>query len=377
MTTTIAFFIDFLESDDGLAGGTERQLIEMIRHLPQAGCRTILFCLRGNPEAISWEELDGEKYLLGVTSLLSFQAFKALLRSRKILLARGVDVVHTFFFDSTVFGVLAGWLARVPLILSSRRDMGFWYSRTKLMTLRLVNRLTDGILANSRAIKSIVSQKEKVSLSRIEVIHNGFDIDRVYKSEAAILPELIGTKGGNGPVVGIVANFNRPVKRVDLFITAAAKVLDKHPSTRFLIIGGGSLQAGLKSLAKNLGIEREVIFAGPQSNALAYIKNFTIGVLCSDSEGFPNVLLEYMAASIPPVATAVGGNNEIISHGVNGLLCPPNDSVALAERIAELIENPRLRISLAQNAFRTVGEKFSLDGQITRLARLYTSGLKK
>jgi glycosyltransferase involved in cell wall biosynthesis len=174
-------------------------------------------------------------------------------------------------------------------------------------------------------------------------------------------------------VVGIVANFNRPVKRVDLFIEAAARVHARHPETRFFIVGGGGLEAKLRRLAHRLGLGHAVVFAGPQANSLSYIKTFTIGVLCSDSEGFPNVLLEYMAASIPAVATAVGGNTELITHGVNGLLCPANDAEALAQRICELVASPARRASLARQALSTVRDEFGLDTQMKRLVALYAS----
>ncbi|MDX9981641.1 MAG: hypothetical protein RBU25_16600, partial [Lentisphaeria bacterium] len=65
----VAFFIDFLESDEGLAGGTERQLIGILRELPKWGFRPVLFCLRGDRRALAWRSLDCEKHMLGVTSL--------------------------------------------------------------------------------------------------------------------------------------------------------------------------------------------------------------------------------------------------------------------------------------------------------------------
>jgi glycosyltransferase involved in cell wall biosynthesis len=101
------------------------------------------------------------------------------------------------------------------------------------------------------------------------------------------------------------------------------------------------------------------------------MKRFDIGVVPSDSEGFPNVILEYMALSVPVVATDVGGNTELIQQGDNGLLVPPNNAVALASAIETLFDDHGLRAHIAANARMKVQKEFNWPAQIRQIEDFY------
>lgn len=368
---TIVFIIDFLATREGVTGGTERQLIETISNLPRSKFNPILVCLQEFQQVPLWNNLNCEKHILHVYSLLSFKGIKSFFSFVRFLKRRRVDIVQTFFFDSALFGVMAAKIAGIRSIISCRRDMGFWYDKRILLKLSLINRFTKKLLVNSAAIKNNVLRYEKVSEVKVDVIYNGISL----KTFEAIAPIEINREFCVGfkedSVVGIVANFNRDVKRVDLFIKAAAEVIKKFKRVNFLIIGGGKQEKALKSLTRKLGIEQSVFFAGKKDNAVSYIKNFDIGVLTSDSEGFSNVIMEYMAAGIPVVATNVGGNNELVQHGETGLLVAKGDHIAIAKAICLLIEHHNLRYKMGKCGFNAIQEKFSWSKKIIEIQNYY------
>jgi glycosyltransferase involved in cell wall biosynthesis len=218
---------------------------------------------------------------------------------------------------------------------------------------------------------------EGVAPSRIAVIHNGIDVVRIEKSATADLPAEYGSIHSDDKVVGIVANYNRTVKRLDLFIKAAAMVKERRDKVKFLIIGGGKLDNELRSLSESLGVGDQVVFCGKKEDPIPYIRHFDIGVMASDSEGFSNTILEYMAAGIAVVATNVGGNNELIDDGLTGVLVPSGDPQALATAICQLLENEEYRVKLGQQAARVVSERYDWGAKVKELEDYYTALVRR
>ena len=131
-----------------------------------------------------------------------------------------------------------------------------------------------------------------------------------------------------------------------------------------------------RELTYNLGIADRLIFVGKQDNAIPYIKNFDIGVLTSDSEGFSNALLEYMACGVASVATDVGGNRELIQNGKTGVLVPKGEPEALARAIIELLDDNEYRNWLGSNAKALVTSEYSWDKKIREIEKYYLDLLK-
>ena len=290
----------------------------------------------------------------------------------KFLKKSNINIVQTYFFDSTFFGMLAANAARVSIPISCRRDMGFWYNNSLLWKINFVNKFTKRILVNSNAIKELVIQKEKFPAENIDVIHNGIDLNEIQSQPAIQLYNILSNIKKTDKIVGIVGNYNRRIKRFDLFIMAAAEVLKKMDNVKFLIIGGGNYESELKLLADDLGISQNIFFIGKKDNSICYIKSFDVGVLSSDSEGFPNVILEYMACGIPVVATSVGGTVELIEDGVSGILVQKGDCMALADSISRLLMDENLGKRLGQNGQKYISDKFSWDMQINKINKYYS-----
>jgi L-malate glycosyltransferase len=371
----VLFLIDFLATREGVTGGTERQIIQIINRLDREKFKPILVCLQEFVKTPLWALINCEKYIYHVYSLRSFQGILKFISFIWFLKKHRINIVQTFFIDSIIFGVLAAKCAGIHNILSWRRDMGFWYDKTFLKILHFANRFTKRILVNSRSIKDFVIENEKIPAGRIDIIYNGIDISDIEAQKPISLAGEFDNIEKGERIVGIVGNFNREVKRFDLFIKAAAIVAAQCESVRFLVIGGGELEKEkkLKELAKKLKIADRLIFMGKRDNAIPYIKNFNIGVLTSDSEGFPNAVLEYMACSVASVATNVGGNQELIQNGKTGVLVPKGDPEALARAIIELLEDNDYREQLGRNAKACVSSKYSWEKKIREIENYYLS----
>lgn len=363
----ICFVIDALN-----IGGTEKQLIEIIKNINPMKVQSYLVCLRDS-EMLQNTDIECRKLLLDVKSFKSFDIFKKIAFFRSFLIREEIDIVQTFFIDANLLGVITGRLAGVSKIISSRRDMGFWYNKKLLIYLRIVNRFVDRFLVNAEAIKNNLSKEEKVPHSKIDVIYNGIHStfwERIDKGNRAAIKKELKIPDDH-IVVGCVANLNRKVKRVDIFINASAIISRAIRNVTFLIIGDGYLRNEFVELTMVLNVRDKTIFAGQCDDITSLLPIIDIGVLTSDSEGFSNAILEYMAAGIPTVATEVGGNRELVTTGENGLLVPPGDPQSVAESILMLIRNDELRLTMGNNSKHKIRQQYTTRKMIENLESYY------
>ena len=348
----ILFIIDSL----GI-GGTEKQLACLINNLDRKRFQPFLCCLRPPIQL----DVRCPKFLLNVFSLKSSHSFKKLIELIHFLRNKKIDVVHTYFFDANVFGIIAAKIAGVRCVISTRRDMGFWYTKKILLVLRVLNSFVDRILVNSASVRKNVMIYEQANKSKIDIIPNFVSLETFNGIDQRLASNKRKELGisDNAIVVGIISNLNRSVKRVDDFLRSASIVIKKHPTVRFIVIGNGCLENALRNLCKELDICREVKFVGQQSDIVPFLSIIDIGINCSESEGLPNSILEFMAGRIPVVATNVGGNAELIDHNSNGFLVPKGNPGAIAEAVEKLIESRQLRTRMGNAGSRKVKENFS------------------
>jgi L-malate glycosyltransferase len=330
--------------DSIIRGGTESQLVGLVNRLDREAFSPALCTLRPSDAFIA--EAGCPRLELDVPRLFSPRGVSEMRRLARHLRNENVDVVQTFFQDSTVFGMAAARLARVPVRLVSFRDLGFWRTPSQEFLMRRACPLATGFLANSRAVRNHVCTRDKLDTSKFRVIYNGADIDRYRFVEHT----------ENDIAIGIVGNINRAVKRTELFLRAAARVSAHHPEVTWYLVGDGDLRPRCEALAAELSIGGRTVFAGRIADVPSYLQKIAVGVICSDSEGFSNAILEYMLSGCAVIATAVGGNLEAVQDGRTGLLVSPGDEAALAQAIHRLVEDRTLRLTLARAA-RSVAER--------------------
>jgi L-malate glycosyltransferase len=333
--------------DSMMHGGTEKQLAALIR-----GCdrdRLIPYLCTLKPSAYDLAGLGCELLEMDFTSFRSAGTLRSVRQLRRFVRERRIDLLQTFFQDPAILGLLGTAFTPVRARIASFRDLGFWRTPAKTMQLRLSYRFFHGFIANSRAVARDASEHEGVPLDRIEVIYNGV-LDRADQGRH-VTPRP--------PTVGVVATLDRPVKRIDLFLEAARVVQERHPTTRFLVVGDGRMRPELERLAARLGL-RDVVFSGSTTDVGRYLAEMDVGVMCSDSEGFSNAILEYMVSGVATVARNVGGNAELLTDRETGRLVGGADPESIADAITQLLANPELRRAIAGNARDVALTRFSM-----------------
>ena len=231
--------------------------------------------------------------------------------------------------------------------------------------MRLAEKTFDAFLANSQAVKEHFCQADGLDPEKVSVIYNGFDLSRL---EGLAPPN----RDPDSPVIGIVANLNRPVKRVQDFIATVGLIRQQVSNAHFAVVGDGYLRGDLEQMAAGLGLSGCVSFVGSQPNPLDFIKDFSIGVITSETEGFSNAVIEYMACGVPVVASATGGNVELVKEGVNGHLVPVGDVEQFADKAIRLLD-VSLNLKVAENNRGYVSSKLSLPIMLQAYEDFYQS----
>jgi glycosyltransferase involved in cell wall biosynthesis len=171
-----------------------------------------------------------------------------------------------------------------------------------------------------------------------------------------------------------VANL-RAEKGHDVLIDAAVEVLRRMPAAHFDLVGAGPLLSSLRARAAARGVSGAFSFLGHQDDVAARLGEADMFALPSRSEAFPNAVLEAMAAGLPIVATNVGGIPELIEDGRTGLLVPPEDPMALADRLCRLMADPSLGARLGAAARADVDGRYSFDRMVRGFEQVYLAEL--
>lgn len=353
---TLAIFIDSLTSS-----GTELQVKGLIEHLP-SDVRPILFTIK--PSDSHLIPSGCEHVYLPLTKIFSLSGLKHINVVTQMLKQYKVDIVQCYFPDSTIIGMICARLANVKLKIVCFRDMGFWITSKQKLALKPLYRFADLFIANADVVAKFFANEFQLPHYKFRVIRNGVD------------PTQLPFKQPREPVaIGILGNMTREVKRIDLFISAAALLKKRYPELSWHVIGDGHLKSQLALQAKQLNVDEKIIFAGRVSPAAEYLKNIDIGIICSDSEGLSNAIIEYMFTGVTVVATSVGGNPELVTHGKTGLLVPPKDAKALASAIESLIQNPDARISMTYKARDFVECEYSWNHCVKSHLEIYNKSI--
>jgi glycosyltransferase involved in cell wall biosynthesis len=230
------------------------------------------------------------------------------------------------------------------VVIASRR---WWHSlprRAHAIGNSIAFRLAHRVVANSPSVAASLRDSERLRADRIAIVPNFVD-DAAFEPLSPAVRDAMRREIGvpaRALVVGIVARLN-VVKDHASLIRAASQLADGRPELHVVIVGEGELRAPLEALASELGVASRVHFTGLRPNEPNLHHLFDVSVLCSLSEGFPNTIVEAMAAGRPVVATAVGGNVDAIVPGETGLLVPPSQPQALAAAIDRLLAEPAER----------------------------------
>jgi L-malate glycosyltransferase len=339
-------------------------LLALIRSLDRRRVSPSLVLLDGEDDVSrSLEPAECPILRLGMRSLLRPSTLTAAIRLRRFWRRQHVDILQTYFLDSTYFGVPLARLCGIKKVIRVRNNLGYWLTSGHRQLGRWMGRLSHVTLTNSDTGKQALIESEHLRSEKIAVLENGVDLDR--------FPDPIPPDTAREVVrVGIVANL-RPVKNIDGLVRAAATLCPLHPQLRFEVVGEGEQRSELECLIAKHGLQDQFRLAGAINDVPGFLGRQDIAVLCSHSEGMSNALLEYMASGRAIVATDVGANSRLIGNRVHGLIVPPGDNVALASAIGWLIEHPDSARQMAVHARKRVEVEYSRSAMVRRFEDFY------
>lgn len=359
----LAYCIDTLQ-----VGGTELNAIRTVEQLDRRRFDLVVFHLHEDgPLRARYEACGARMIHLPIRSLYGAATIRQGARLAKLVRAEGVQVFHSHDIYCNIFGVPWARLAGVPAVVASRRWWDASPRRSHQTANRLAYRFAHRIVANSDSVAQLVVD-EGVARGRVVTIPN-FISDAAFDPapdawRLALRREL--ALPDDAQVIGCVARLS-PVKDHASLVLAMALLAPRHPMARLVLIGDGECRLALESLVRDQGLAGRVHFAGMRPNTPNPHWLFDVSVLSSLSEGFPNSVVEAMAASRPVVATRAGGIPDAVTDGESGVLVAPRDVHRMAEAIDMLLSSPARR-----EAMGAVGQAFARShfAQATVVGRL-------
>jgi len=346
-------------------GGAENLVRDMTRHLRQRGWRATI-CALSEPV----HEAGGEAHCLRARAPWDIAGYW---RLRALLCHLRPDVVHLHLLWAELWGAAAARAAGAPAVITGHCTLDA-RERSPLARLcsRVAVRRTAATIAISHAVARYRVTRCGDGRERIQVIPNGVELAAPpTAADRQAVRAQIGL-AAHAPVIGAVARLH-PVKGVGTLVAAAALVARHYPQAGFLVVGGGPLERELREMASALGLDGRLTFTGrvPSARARQLLAAMDIFVLPSLREGLGIAAIEAMAAALPVVASDCGGLAEVVDDGRTGLLFPPGDAVALADKLQALLREPRLGRSLGEAGRRAACKRFSLDRMVTRVEAIY------
>src|SRR6476469_6512028 len=362
----VLFLIDHLMA----LGGGETNLLKVVQLMPPELIRCSIATFRIKPEIR--QSISVPVYVFPWKRFFHLDAWKAAIALRKLIRTEKVDIVQTYFETSNLWGGLVAKLSGA-LLLSSRRDMGILRKAKHAMVYRVVNRLSDRVLAVSEEVKKFCIEADHIEPQRISVIYNGVDFKHIAGKESRENPFATADWAGASHIVTCLSNIRR-VKGIDVLVRTAQRVCRELPDAVFVVAGSlyeSDYSNEMQSMIRSLGLEKNIKLLGFIGDPVPLLKMSDAFCLLSRSEGFCNALLEAMACGIPSVVTRVGGNPEAITDGENGFLVPVEDDAAAAERLLTLLRDHERRAQIGESGRKSVQTRFSADAMIQKLIGIY------
>jgi len=267
-------------------------------------------------------------------------------------------------------GILARLAPRVVFVAHEHTWSFEGHPLRKFADRWLIATRCSAFLAVSERDRRRMIEVEGVPADRIRLLPNGIPPVVAQQPAVDVRAEL-GIPAGV-PLIGSVGVF-RPQKDFTTLLRAHALLRERLPEARLVLVGDGPERPALEALRAELGLEASVVFAGFRSDAVALAAGFDLAVNSSQFEGASLAILEFMALGVPMVATAVGGTPELLADGEAGVLVAPEDPVALATAMADLLEDAPRAAELARRARERQHDIYNIDVQVERLADMYVT----
>jgi len=368
----ILFLIDFLH----IFSGTERHLFELVTNIDRKRFKPFVVTFQGSPAfKKKLEQNDIPVKILNMRKIYGRRQLAMFFKLNEFIQREGIKILQTFHTNPDIYGTMLARFARIPVVISSRRDMGLGRNRRNVWCYKLLNRYVDRIICVSEKVKQFVIADEGVSGDKITVVYNGIETKKLdLPVDVARARKKLSIPDGV-PVMGMLANFN-PVKGHRYFLDAAVIIKKTMPDVHLVMAGEGPVLEQTRQKAVQLGLERCTRFIGYTEAIAEALSVMDVVVSPSCSEGFSNTILEALYMSKPVVATDVGGNAEVIRNGQTGILIPPKNADAIARWVSAMFTDKDKARMLGNNGSRLVREKFLIPTMMENTMNIYDDLLR-
>lgn len=352
-----------------------------VKSLLEKGCELFLFGVSGydKEQYSGFSNLQIDSYGIDETvirsgegNLSKLQYLFALPRIREVIRTFKPDIVHAHSASS--YGLLGALSGFSPFVLSIWGLDIFTFPRKSIIHKNLIRFIlgkADYILSTS---KVMAAETNLYTNKKIFVTPFGIDLD-MFKSEKV---ERVCKE--DDILIGIIKTLEKNYG-ID-FLIRSFKILkdrNKNLPLRLLVVGKGSQEAELKSLAKELNLNGSVIFTGAveYKDVPKYQNMLDIAVSLSHFEGFGVSTIEASACEKPVVVSNVGGLAEIVENNLSGFIVPPSDPEATAAALEKLALDKNLRLRLGKKGREIVREKYFWDDNVNLMIDIYKMVLSK
>lgn len=369
----LAFFVDSME-----VGGSELNAVRTLERLDRSRFDLRVFHTGWKgPLLARYQALGVPMFHVAVRGFLRPGTLVSGLRLARELRRQRIQILHSHDIYSNILSIPWARVAGVPVIIASRRWQAAVPSRAHAMANRIASRMAARVLANSASVARAVTAEDGIPPDAVKVVPNFVEAAAFDPYPAELRTRLLAQFGvpADAVVVGIVARLS-PVKDHATLLRAAEPLLAERPQLHVLVIGDGPLRAQLQAQAAGIPHGERIHFTGHLSNEPNPHGLLDISVLSSVTEGFPNAVVEAMAAGKPVVATAVGGTLDAVGDGETGLLVPSGNPTALAGALQTLLANPELRLAYGAAGRARARDKYHADRVLAQLADWYESLLE-
>lgn len=364
-------------------GGSERQIVNLLRHLDRARFAPALYLVERAGELLP--EVPGDVPVFAYSDRTRTARWNYPGRIHRLQVADLADVirrekmgiVYDRTFQATLIAAPAARRAgvkRVSVIVSDPRSdvehMAGRFLRMKRLLLARACRTADRVVAVSEGVRRSAIGWYRIPFEQIVTIPNPVDIERIDRLAAEPGPQFEPGR------FHIVSAGRLQEEKGYRFLLEAVRELVRHRGHREVclhLLGQGRQETELRAFVHDEGLEEYVRFEGYQANPYPWFRSAQLVCLSSLYEGLPNVLLEAMACRVPVLATdCPSGPREILDDGLYGELVPPGSSAALAEALDDCIRNQGRWLARVPAARAHVEAHFALERRIGDLERLLT-----
>lgn len=352
-------------------GGAEQLKLSLEKYINKDKYLTVYCCIK-KIGRIGAEIIKRGGDVISLNSTDKFYNLKTTYKLYKLARKINPDLIHSALFNANFHARVIGVLIRTPVIIEEH-GMYTWKRWYHIFIDRLLIIFTYKVIVPSRSVRDFLVTQEGLNFNKIVVLFNCIDPESLKLESTRDEERKKLSVTAKDFVIGAVGNLRRE-KGYNVLLNAFKKILARYSNVRLFVVGDGPLYMHLVEKAKELAVEKNVIFLGRRTHISGFLKALDLFVMPSLSEGLGIALIESIFAGVPSVASKVGGIREVAEETKGVTLVEPDNVAALSCAIIKEIENRR-KNNKSMLEPKMIGETFGPEFYINHLEKIYHQAL--